>query len=255
MLGISTYIGLFICIDYYYLDLTLRNFPFSVWNLGIKIFFVATLYFTFLENIQWTKAREQSRLENLKLQAEYVDTQFNLLIQQVNPDFLFHCLSTLQNMVAANDSQVEDYILKLADVYRQTLKKEQSDVRLYEELAFFKSYMFLMMYGQEKAISFDVNIPPSSLNYHLPIFSLQLLGENYIKNNAFSPNHPLLIRLYQKGSQNINIASNYQPKQTTHKDFDVHIDNLKMRYALAGIEEAVPVEQNENIYATTLKLF
>ncbi len=255
ILGISLYIVVFLILDYYYFDITLRVIPSSTWNLSVKIFFVATLYVAFLENIRWTKAREQSKIENLTLQTENVETQFNLLIQQVNPDFLFHCLMTLETMVDAEDPHSEDYILRLADVYRQTLKKERSDVTLDDELHFLKSFMFLMLYGQEEAIFFEMKVSDESLVYQLPVFSLQMLGENAIKHNTFSVNHPLYITLYQKDTKSITVSSNYQPKETKRESFGVGIDNLIMRYALAGVENAVEIEQNETTYATTIKLY
>jgi two-component system, LytTR family, sensor kinase len=191
----------------------------------------------------------------LTLQAENIEAQFNLLIQKVNPDFLFHSLTTLQMMVKSDDPKAEEYILKLADVYRQTLKKERSAVSLEEELAFLQSYLFLMRYGQEKAITFDVQVSDASLGYQLPVFSLQLLGENCIKHNVFSETQPLHIQLFQKDPKSITIANNYQPKGVPTESFGVGIENLKMRYVLLGIEDAVTIEQNETTYATTIKLF
>jgi sensor histidine kinase YesM len=158
-------------------------------------------------------------------------------------------------MVQSDDPQAEEYILKLADVYRQTLKKERSTVSLEEELAFLKSFLFLMRYGQEEAITFDVNVSDESLGYHLPVFSLQLLGENCIKHNVFSETQPLHIQIFQKDPLSITIANNYQPKAIPTESFGVGIENLKMRYVLLGIEDAITIEQNETTYATTIKLF
>ena len=173
----------------------------------------------------------------------------------MHPDFLFHSLTTLQTMVRSDDPQAEAYILKLADVYRQTLKKERSAVSLQEELAFLRSYLFLMIYGQEEAITFGSSVSDESLDYHLPVFSLQLLGENCIKHNVFSPTQPLNIQLFQKDPKSITMSNNYQPKAIQTESFGVGIENLKMRYALAGIEGAVIIEQNETTYSTTIKLF
>jgi two-component system, LytTR family, sensor kinase len=255
LLGSSLYVVFITGLDYYVLHLMLRFTGFSPPIFGLRIFTTTFISSFIIEAIKWTKAREQSKIENLMLQTENIETQFNLLIQQVNPDFLFHSLTTLQTMVRTNDPQGDDYILKLADVYRQTLKKERSAVSLQEELAFLKSYLFLMMYGQEEAITIDINVSDASSGYHLPVFSLQLLGENCIKHNVFSRAQPLHIHLFQKDPQSITIANNYQPKAFPSESFGVGIENLKMRYALAGIEDAVCIEQNDTTYSTTIKLF
>lgn len=255
LLGSNLFIASILGLEYYFMHLFLPFTGFSPLSFFYRLFFVSLGVSFFIEGIKWTKAREQSKLENLTLQAENIETQFNLLIQQVNPDFLFHSLTTLQKMVQSDDPQAEEYILKLADVYRQTLKKERSTVCLEEELAFLKSFLFLMRYGQEEAIIFDVNVSDESLGYHLPVFSLQLLGENCIKHNVFSETQPLHIQLYQKDAKSITIANNYQPKAIPTESFGVGIENLKMRYVLLGIEDAVTIEQNETTYATTIKLF
>jgi two-component system, LytTR family, sensor kinase len=255
LLGSSLFIFFIIGLDYYVLHLFMPFTGFSPLNFGQRFFMMTLISSFIIEGIKWTKAREQSKIENLMLQAENIETQFNLLIQQVNPDFLFHSLTTLQTMVRTNDPQGDDYILKLADVYRQTLKKERSAVSLQEELDFLKSYLFLMMYGQEEAITININISDASFGYHLPVFSLQLLGENCIKHNVFSRAQPLHIYLFQKDPQSITIANNYQPKAFPSESFGVGIENLKMRYTLAGLEDAVMIEQNDTTYSTTIKLF
>jgi two-component system, LytTR family, sensor kinase len=255
LLGSSLYILSIAGLDYYVLHVMMRFSGFSPLSFCLRFSTITLLSGFIIEGIKWTKAREQSKIEHLMLQAENIEAQFNLLIQQVNPDFLIHSLTTFQTMVRTDDPQGDDYILKLADVYRQTLKKERSPVPLQEELAFLRSYLFLMMYGQEEAITFDANVSDESLDYHLPIFSLQLLGENCIKHNVFSKNQPLHIQLFQKDPKSITITNNYQPKAIPTESFGVGIDNLKMRYTLAGIADAVMIEQNETIYSATIKLF
>jgi two-component system, LytTR family, sensor kinase len=254
VLGSSLYILVIIGLDYYVFHILV---PFL--GLSLKSFFANGFMLTFIsvfviEGIKWTNEREQSSIENLTLQAENMEAQFNLLVQQVNPDFLFHSLNTLQTMVKSDDPKAEEYILKLADVYRQTLKKGRNNASLEEELDFLQSYLFLMRYGQEAAITLDVNISEAALDYDLPVFSLQLLVENCIKHNAFSPIQPLHIKIFQKDTKSITVSNNYQPKASSTESSGVGIENLKLRYALVGVDDAVYVEQNETTYSTTIKL-
>ncbi len=254
-LGSALYIIAFMALDYYVLHLLIAFSGFSLLSFYLRISLTVLISSFIIESIKWADARELAKLENLKLQTENIETQFNLLIQQANPEFLFHSLSTLQKMVQADDPKAEEYILKLADVYRQTLKKERSPISLREELRFVKSYLFLMMYGEEEAIFVEMSILDESLAYHLPVFSLQLLAENCIKHNAFSVNRPLYIRIFQKDAKSITISNNYQRKAVPSQSFGVGIENLRMRYALEGIEDAVIIEHNETTYTTTIQLF
>ena len=254
-LGSSLFIFVVIVLDNYFFHTLLSFTGFSPFNFYLRIITASFMASVVIEGIKRVNAREQAKLENLQLQTESIETQFNLLIQQANPEFLFNSLDTLQKMVHEDDPQAEQYILKLADVYRQTLKKERTPVSLREELRLVQSYLFLMMYGKETAIFLDITVSDESLTYRLPIFSLQLLAENCIKHNTFSSNQPLYIRVFQKDPKSISMTNNYQPKTTTTPSFGVGINNLKSRYALEGIENGVVIEQNETNYTTTLQLF
>jgi two-component system, LytTR family, sensor kinase len=254
LLGSILYVSTILCLDFYVLHILMPFTGFKIFESGVRIFNTAVFATIVMERIKWTKAREKSKIENLTLQSENIEAKYKLLREQVNPEFLFQCLTTLQTMVRADDPQTEGFILKLADVYRQTLKKEKNVVSLREELDLLKSYMFLMRYGREKSVFFDIEVSEAALDLQMPIFALQLLGDNCIKHNIFSESQPLQIRLYQRDPNSITMTNNYQRNEIP-KDFVLEIAHLKMRYALEGIENGVFIEKEATSYATTLKLF
>jgi hypothetical protein len=254
LLGINIYSATYLSLDYYVFHLVTTFSGLSPWDLGKSLFLIGVIATIFIESVKWTKAREKVTIDNLTLQAENIEAKFKLLREQVNPKFLFHCLTTLQKMVKVDDPHTEGYILKLADVYRQTLQTDRNVVSLREELALLQSYMFLMRYGREAAISFEIDVSDASLKAHLPVFALQLLGDNCIKHNVFSESHPLHIRLFQKDGQSITMTNNYQRKEIPDS-FGVDIEHLEMRYALEGVENAILIEKTESTYSTTIKLF
>jgi two-component system, LytTR family, sensor kinase len=254
LLGINMYNAAYLNLDYYFFHLVTTFSGLGPWDLSKSLFLIGVVATIFIESVKWSRAREKAQIENLTLQGENIEAKFKLLREQVNPEFLFQCLTTLQTMVRLDDPQTEGYILKLADVYRQTLNKEKNIVSLQEELALLQSYMFLMRYGREAAISYEVNVSNASLDYLLPVFALQLLGDNCIKHNDFSESRPLHIRVFQKDLHSITITNNYQRKAIP-ESFGIDIEHLEMRYALEGIEDAVFIEKEETTYSTTIKLF
>jgi LytS/YehU family sensor histidine kinase len=177
------------------------------------------------------------------------------LLQQINPHFLFNSFTVLQAMVRSKDTRTEEFVLKLEDVFKQTLKTEKGTVTLQEELDFFNSYMYLMDLRQENAFVVDIQVAEEALAYRLPSFALQLLAENCIKHNVASASRPLSIRLYQKDPKSLTIANNYQPKSAAIESFGIGIENIKKRYRLEGVQQGVLIEQNETTYSTTIKLF
>jgi two-component system, LytTR family, sensor kinase len=232
-LGINIYNCVYLGLDYYFFHLITTFSGLGPWDLSKSLFLIGVVATIFIESVKWSKAREKAQIENLTLQGENIEAKFKLLREEVNPEFLFQCLTTLQTMVKSDDPQTEGYILKLADVYRQTLNKEKNVVTLQEELALLQAYMFLMRYGRESAVSFEVNVSDASLDYNLPVFALQLLGDNCIKHNVFSENQPLHIRLFQHDPQSITMTNNYQRKETP-ESFGMDIEHLEMRYAMEG---------------------
>lgn len=157
-------------------------------------------------------------------------------------------------MVRSKDTRTEEFIVKLKEVYQQTLRKEKGTVMLKEELDFFNAYMYLIALRHGQTVVLDMSISDQSLSYSIPTYTLQLLAENCIKHNIASEAKPLLMRLYQKDPKSITVANNYQPKGMKAESFGIGIKNLKQRYALAGIENGVLIKQDENIYETTVKL-
>jgi two-component system, LytTR family, sensor kinase len=254
LLGINIYNVAYLSLDYYFFHLITTFSGFGPWDLVMSLLLIGVTATIFIESVKWSRAREKAQIENLTLQSENIEAKFKLLREQVNPEFLFQCLTTLQTMVRLDDPQTEGYILKLADVYRQALKKERNVVSLQEELAFLTSYMFLMRYGREAAISFEVQVSDASLDANLPVFALQLLGDNCIKHNVFSESHPLHIRIFQKDQQSITMTNNYQRNEIP-KSYGIDMEHLVMRYALVGVEDAVFIEKAETTYSTTIKLF
>lgn len=208
-----------------------------------------------LESMKAFKERSKLNIDNIKLQNENAKAQFNLLLQQINPHFLFNSLTTLQAMIRSKDKQTEEFILKLKEVYQQILKREKGTVTVKEELDFFNAYMYLITLRQGRAVVLDVSVSDKSLSYHIPSYTLQLLAENCIKHNIASESKPLFLRVYQKDTKSITVANNYQPKQIKAESFGIGIENLKKRYALAGIENGVVIKQDKTVYETTLKLF
>jgi sensor histidine kinase YesM len=250
LIGINIYNVIWIGLDYYVMHAITAYVPIT--ELLIPQFAVASVPLIIIESINWTKAREKAQIENLRLQAENIEAKFQLLKEQVNPEFLYYCLASLQKMVKSNDPQTEGYILKLADVYRQILKKDRNIVTLKEDLAILKTYLFLMTYGRETSIQYEISVAETSAHYKLPVFALQSLADNCLKHNDFSSENPLYMLIFQKDAQSITMSNNHQQ---TAASFDKKTEQLEMRYAHEGIENGVSVEIETSTYSTTLKLF
>ncbi len=256
---IATFAGAIVILFYLFIDrhflhvIARFSFP-NTWSHIVRYAVNIVLLIALVEGIKSAVERKSLIINNIMLRNENAQAQLNLLLQQINPHFLFNSLTVLQAMARSKDARTEEFILKLGDVYRQTLEKEKGTVTLREELEFFNAYMYLMKLRQEKAIITEVEVVEEALDYYLPCFTLQLLAENCIKHNIVSESRPLTIHLFQKDSKTLTVSNNYQPKGQKIESFGIGIQNLKKRYVLEGVVKAVEIEQNESNYSTTIKL-
>ncbi len=252
IVGISMYIFTIAQLDLYVFHLLIRFAGFSVWDFYAALGISSIGAIIFIESIRWMREREKAEIENLTLQAENIEANFQLLKEQVNPDFLFYCLNQLKMMAKTDDPNMENYILKLADVYRQFLKKDTNSHFLRKELALFQSYMFLMCYGRETILSFEVKVSDAALEQKIPVFALQMLADNYIKHHDFLGNKSLHFSIFQKEAESITITHTQAHKITANS---MDTEQLAMCYAFEGIENGLRIEKEANIYSFTLSLF
>lgn len=227
----------------------------SIGLLAFRLTMASCVYITVIEASQAGKDRALLKLKNLSLQSENIKAQFEQLQQQVNPHFLFNSLGTLRSMVRSKDVQSEEYILKLADVYRQILQKRDSNtISLKEELSFFESYIYLMKVRHEDALSINIIIDDKYLKYHLPVFALQLLTENCIKHNVASVRNPLILEIYVSDDDMLTVKNNFKPKRNLEESSGIGLKNLRRRYELMGVPEGLKIKEQNDFFITTIKL-
>lgn len=208
---------------------------------------------------QSVKSIEQKQLlinENIKLKSETYKAELENLRNQINPHFLFNSLSTLQTLIHKNPISAEKYLLSLSDFYRKALLSNQANkTTLKTELETIKSYIFLLKTRFENGLIIEIDIDKESYHFNLPIFSLQLLIENSIKHNVVSNDNPLFINVYQEDLTSVTVTNNIQPKIKKEKSTETGLINLKKRYQLLGIDNGVVINQKDNYFHVTLKLF
>ena len=227
---------------------------FSLWLIAFKgAISIALIYIIQYALNSAQKAQEVS-LQNEMLKTENMRAQFEILRQQVSPHFLFNSLSTLRSMVRSGDSNSEQFVLKLSEIYRKLLTNRQKDlVQLKEELEFINDYSFMLFARFGKMLTITQDIPADQLTDQIPTFSLQLLLENCIKHNAISTEKPLEIKIFTSPGF-ITVENRLQPKisPTEHSGFG--LENLVQRYNLLGYKDGVYVFSDEDVFRVRLKL-
>lgn len=147
-------------------------------------------YFYFSDSIK-TKERlaEAQRAKS--------EMQLKLLQQKVDPHFLFNNLNVLSSLVEKNPKAANEFLTKLAELYRYILHTQNTEVvPLKDELEFAENYLYLLKKRFGEAYDFDWQVPQEKINGQMIIpAALQNLLENVVKHNAGNQKEPLPVKV------------------------------------------------------------
>jgi LytS/YehU family sensor histidine kinase len=196
---------------------------------------------------------QRSRLENEYLKQDQLKAQLFSLQQQVSPHFLFNSLSTLRTI--APDKATKTYVSQLANVYRYLLTVNESPVvAVGTELAFMKSYLYILQERFEEGLQVSIRIGEEFLDWRIPPLTLQILVENAIKHNVVAVEQPLLLQIYTCPDGTLTVENCYQPKTSGDEKSGKGLQNISDRYLLLN-GGSITVRQTDTAFCVTLPLF
>ena len=198
----------------------------------------------------YKKAQTEKELQDLKLQSS--EAQKQILIQQLQPHFLFNSLSTLKSLIGENVQMAEDYTVKLSDFLRYSIQANQNEIiSLEKELQFVQDYIYLQKMRFDNAFEYSINIPKNLLKAEIPVFSLQTLVENIFKHNYFTEKNKLHFSIESTGDK-IKVTNTKTAIKVTEKT-NTGLQNLNKRYLLI-LNHPILIENTENAFSVTIPL-
>lgn len=174
---------------------------------------------------------QQEQLENETLKNEALQHRYDTLKGQVNPHFLFNCLTSLSSLIQEDLGQAEKFVDELSKVYRYLLQTHQNSLTsLEKELTFITSYIFLLKirYGNGISVSIDADI--NQKTGYLPPLSLQMLLENAMKTNTISPGKPLTIQIKLTDEGLLAVQHKIQKRTVSVAPAQSELSNLVGKY-------------------------
>jgi two-component system, LytTR family, sensor kinase len=180
--------------------------------------------------------KESAELEVKQLKVNNLEAQKMILLQQLQPHFLFNALSTLKSLISENPTNAEDYTVRLSDFLRYSVQAKNNEVvNLKDELAFTENYIELQKVRFGDSFRCQIDVPEQYLSKKIPVYALQTLVENAIKHNSFTDKKPLLISVVVEGER-IKVMNNLLPK-TLQIPSGTGLENLNQRYKLIADKE------------------
>lgn len=192
-----------------------------------------------------TKELTNANIQLLKLQKENLQSQFDVLKQQVNPHFLFNSLNVLTSLIRLEPELAEKFTEHLAKVYRYVLENKDNElVSLSTEISFLSAYIFLINIRFMDKVMVNIRIPDHKMNLQIIPLAMQLLIENAIKHNAMSKKSPLVIDIFIDEHNQLKVVNNLQEREAHMTSTGIGLKNIQNRYRL--LNNTIPVFEKTN---------
>ena len=201
-----------------------------------------------------TKELTKANTQLLKLQKENLQSQFDVLKQQVNPHFLFNSLNVLTSLIRLEPELAEKFTEHLAKVYRYVLENKDNElVSLSTEISFLNAYIFLINIRFMDKVIVNIQIPDHKMNHLIIPLAMQLLIENAIKHNAMSKKSPLVIDIFIDNENQLKVMNNLQEREAHMTSTGVGLKNIQNRYRL--LNNTIPVfEKTDTHFIASIPL-
>ncbi len=146
---------------------------------------------------------KQTVVEAEQLKGEKIASEYEILKQQVNPDFLFKSLQVIEEFIENEESQALDYTEKLSHTYRYILQQRDEElIDLKTEVDYVQKYLSLLQkqHGRPLPIQWQIDLE-AKCGRIIP-FSLQYLLSPVLANTLQKPGQ---IIVFQKNDQLLSI--------------------------------------------------
>lgn len=247
MLVFGTVISLFVSPP-----VKIDRFQFDVLR-TINILAVNAIIFIIVDLIIVRESKKTLDEENSRLKLANLEAQYRLLMEKLNPHFLFNALGTAKSLIKSDPQKAETYLIELSGFLRSTIDKEKDVVHVSDELELAFQYMNLQKLRFGSALLIENKLSPEFNAYRVPFFSVLTLVENAVKHNALTPEKPLFLSIYYSGDWLV-VKNNIQEKFVVQNSVKSGLRNLSERYRLLFNEE-IQIENTGDFFQVSIKMF
>jgi LytS/YehU family sensor histidine kinase len=192
------------------------------------------LYFALLAD----SARRDREVRLAQAITTAIDAQHRLLVQQINPHFLFNALNTVYALVVDGDEmRARRCLLALSAFLRRSIDPDAPrEVPLSDELASIRHYLEIELTRFGERLQLDESIPPGLLDCRVPALILQPLVENCVKHGLTGHARQMTIWLSASLEHDKLVLSveddGHSPPQNGAWSFGVGLNNVRQRLQL-----------------------
>ncbi|MBK8847674.1 MAG: histidine kinase [Bacteroidetes bacterium] len=196
---------------------------------------IASLVCTLLLAIYRYRTKQKKEMDALTNRAQLLEkeksvVQYENLVQQLNPHFLFNSLTSLSSLITIDPKTARQFVDQMSKIYRYLLKSsEHETVLLKEELVFAKNYVALQQTRFDKGFIVNFNVSEQISEKKIVPVTLQNLIENAIKHNIIDEEVPLIIDITNDADY-IIIENNKQLKNVVESSNKRGLQQMQSLY-------------------------
>jgi len=193
------------------------------------------------QNIQLEKELFHKKEQLLKREKDLRNDELNILRAQINPHFLFNCLTTISNLAMIEDApRTNEMTTMFAELLRANLSIAAKDRPLKEELNNVKRYLDIQKIRFGDKFDYTINRDFNEQEARIPSFILLPFVENAVVNG--------IMPIKEKGYLKITVTENQENLFITIED------NGKGKSGIRILTESHPEELfSENNLIQTIR--
>lgn len=218
----------------------------------VNIISVNAIIYVLIDLTITKENKNKMELENANLKIVKLEAEYKLLKDQINPHFLFNALSTAKALIKSQPALAEEYIIRLSDFLRASIKNSKKTILIKEELQLCNDFVALNQIRFGKALNIEYKLPIDLEINFVPYFAILSLIENAIKHNTFTIESPLHISVTFQEDM-IEIKNNKSQKFILEGATKTGLKNLNERYKLVAAKEII-VTDDESYYVVRIPI-
>ncbi len=151
---------------------------------------IATLMATKIKSIESEQSLQQAKIEMLGINEKLSEAKLEALRSQMNPHFIFNCLSAIDNLMQTNQpDKATMYLSRFAKLIRSVLEGSKNNlVAFYKDFETLQLFLQLEQFRSNNKFSYEIKADEELLqgDYKVPPLIVQPFAENAIHHGLLN---------------------------------------------------------------------
>ena len=205
----------------------------------------------------WGRAQLQAQV---RADAE---TRYLALQARIRPHFLFNALNSIAALITTQPARAEELVLDLSELFRASLDKRNTLVKVAEEVEFVKTYLRIEQVRLGDKLWVNWELARDALDARIPLLILQPLVENAVHHGVsrLRGRGGITVAVSRKDAQLVIDVENPIPPEDAAKreSTGVALENIAQRLKLIYGDSAELVQgtartDNGLVYRASIKV-